>query len=751
MKKNNEQLYLYTLPVIWSLLIAVSAIWNLHENYRSNYDKALIEAKTISQHNLAYRRWNSMHDGVYAKVKDINQPNPHIVRPDRDVTTTDGVQLTMINPFQMTRQAYDLLKHQSPELAVLNRTVSLDPLNMANSPDPWETKALQGFEEGKGPMSEITTIDNAPHMRLMSPYMTEKKCLPCHEHQGYQVGDIRGGMSIAVPMQPYYEAAAAARSIIITTHMLLWLLGMVAIILFFVSIRNYKNAIRENQEKFRIVSEFAYNFEYWINENKQLAFISPSCERITGYSRKDFEQSDHLMFDMIHPDDKEMWRNHLVTFDEPVHNDIEYRIIAKNGETRWISHTCSPIYVDGQFLGRRGSNKDITDNKLLEEELLQARKIEELGHFAAGVAHDFNNVLTSISTFSHLMMDEIKDEDSLLHSYINHIIIAAKLGQHLTSNLLMFGRRRNANLRDSNLNEIIGNIETVVRSLLNEEINCRITLTDANPTIKADPHQVEQVIMNLVTNARDAMPQGGDLSIETKMVSLSQGQTGKLRNIPAGSYMVLSVTDTGSGISEENLATIFKPFFSTKPSNKGTGLGLAILDNIIKQHKAFLDIDTVPQQGTTFRVFFPIQTNGDDNTGDILHPVPKSDPSKKTLLLADDDWLLRKSLDLFLQKQGYNVLTAADGEEAVTMYKKHKDAIDMVILDVIMPKKNGREVYDTLKEDFPLLKALFISGSEDTILMEKKILENGLNFLAKPLDMKLFSSKIEEILGAVAR
>jgi PAS domain S-box-containing protein len=746
MKKIWEQRYLLALLSVWSLLVAASAIWNLHENYRSNYDKALIEARTIFEHNLAYRRWNSMHGGVYAKVGDTNKPNPHIMLSDRDVTLLNGIRLTMINPFQMTKQAYDLLRQQSPELAVLNRTISLNPLNPENTPDKWEAKGLHGFDEGKGPLSEITTIDGAPYMRLMSPYITEEKCLACHQQQGYKVGDVRGGMSIAVPMQPYYESAAAGRKIIMTTHIFLWLLGMVTIMLFFSGVRNYKIAIKDKEEKFRIVSEFAYNFEYWMNEKKQLSFISPSCERITGYTRKEFEQNENLMFDMIHPDDKDMCRMHLVDFQEPPLNDIQYRIIAKDGTIRWLSHTCTPIYVDGQFLGRRGSNRDITDHKRMKEELLQARKIEELGHFAAGVAHDFNNVLTSISMFSHLMMDEIKEEDTLLHDYINHIIIAAKLGQHLTSNLLMFGRKRSTNLKAANLNAIIRNIESVIHSLLPDEMNCRITLTDEKPQIKADPHQVEQIIINLVTNARDAMPQGGELSITTKMISLHQEHTGKLRNIPTGSYVVLSVTDTGSGITEENLATIFKPFYSTKASNKGTGLGLSIIDNIIKQHNGFIDIDTVLQQGTTFHIYFPILADKDEGPNDKCQPEEKSGPKKSTILLVDDDWLLRKSLQIFLQQQGYTVLTATDGDDAISIYKEHKGHIDMIILDVIMPKKNGRQVYDLLKEKDPQLKVLFISGSEDTILKEKNILDHKLEFLAKPLDMKIFGSKIEEIL-----
>ncbi len=747
MKKNWEQQSLFILPVIWTLLLAGSAIWNLHENYRSNYDKALIEAQTIFQHNLAYRRWNSMHDGVYAKAGNLNQPNPYIMHEDRDVISLDGMMLTMINPFQMTRQAYDLLKIHSPELAVLNRTVSLDPLNPANAPDPWEARALEGFEEGKGPVNEITTINGASYMRLMSPYVTEKKCLPCHEHQGYDVGDIRGGMSIAVPMKPYYQSAAASRTIILTTHITLWLLGMVAIFLFFIGVRNYKKAIKEKEEKFRIVSEFAYNFEYWINEKKQLAFISPSCERITGYALKEFKNSAQLMFDIVHPDDKEIWKSHLTDFEEPAHKDVEYRIVAKNGEVRWMSHTCSPMYIDGQFLGRRGSNRDITEHKKLEEELLQAKKVEELGHFAAGVAHDFNNVLTSIATFSHLMMDEINDEDSLLHSYINHTIIAAKLGQHLTSNLLMFGRRRSANLKDAKLDDIIVNIESVIRSLLSEEINCHLDLTAASTVIKADAHQMEQVIMNLVTNARDAMPNGGTLSIATKLTAPAIEQPGKLRTIPAGKYVVLSVTDTGSGISEENLSTIFQPFFSTKPSNKGTGLGLAILDNIIKQHKGLIDIDTTLGQGTTFLIYLPIQFIGEDSTKSATAAGEKTNPNQKTILLADDDWLLRKSLAIYLQKQGHKVITATDGDDAVAVYKAFTGAIDMIIADVIMPKKNGREVYDTLKEENPRLQVLFISGSEEAILKDKKILDNGLDFLAKPLDMQLFLAKIHEILS----
>ncbi|OKY74109.1 MAG: hypothetical protein BM485_14950 [Desulfobulbaceae bacterium DB1] len=600
--EHRHGLYLL---IVWTILIAASAIWNIHENYRGTYSKALIEAKTIFQHNLAYRRWNAMNDGVYVKVSDKTPPNPFILDDNRDLTTNEGELLTIINPFQMTRQAYDLLRIQSPELAVLNRTVSLDPVNPENTPDEWERKALLDFEKGNGEVSDITTIDGAPFMRLISPYVTEERCLKCHEHQGYEIGDIRGGMSVAVPMQPYLDAAGSAKKIIVMTHLFLWLLGTLAITLFFANFRKYKITIRQNEEKFRIVSEFAYNFEYWISETKEIRFISPSCERITSYSREDFLNSSQLMYDMVHPDDRVFLKNHLVDFKDPAHEDIEFRILTKDGDVRWLAHTCMPIHVDGKFLGRRGCNRDITADKKLKEELQQAKKVEEIGRFAGGIAHDFNNVLTSVLSLTSLLKSQIDPDKPQLQKIVNYILIATKLGQNLTSNLLMFGRKRTSNLTKLKLNEIVTNLESVIGSLLSDTITCSITLDDNERFVMIDQHQIEQILINLSINARDAMPAGGTLRISTRRETIEKAYSCRHGDIPRGDYMVLSVTDTGHGIAEEILAKIFQPFFSTKPDNKGTGLGLSIIHDIVQQHKGFIDVQSVLKQGTVFRVYFP--------------------------------------------------------------------------------------------------------------------------------------------------
>ncbi|MFH1215474.1 MAG: ATP-binding protein [Pseudomonadota bacterium] len=605
-KKADEHRHGLHLLIVWSILIAASAVWNIHENYSGTSSKALIEAKTIFQHNLAYRRWNAMNDGVYVKVSERTPPNPYILDETRDLTTKEGVKLTIINPFQMTRQAYDLLRIQSPELAVLNRTVSLNPINQDNEPDEWERKALLLFEKGKGEMSDITTINGAPFMRLIAPYVTEERCLKCHEYQGYHIGDIRGGMSVAVPMQPYWDAAGSARKIIVMTHLLLWLLGTLAITLFFASFKKYKIALRQNEEKFRIVSEFAYNFEYWINEKREISFISPSCDRITGYSREDFLNSSQLMYDLVHPDDKVLFKKHLADFGDPPHEDIEFRIITKDGDVRWMAHTCTPIYVDGKFLGRRGSNRDITTNKKLKEELQQAKKVEEIGRFAGGIAHDFNNVLTSVSSLTSLLKGQINHDKPQLQKIVNYILIATKLGQNLTSNLLMFGRKRTTNLEKLKLNGTITKLENVIGSLLSDLIACSITLDDSESYVMIDQHQVEQILINLSINARDAMPAGGSLGICTSRKTIGKTYLCRYGDIPRGDYMVLSISDTGHGIAEEILDKIFHPFFSTKPDNKGTGLGLSIIHDIVLQHKGYIDVKSVLKEGTVFSVYFPV-------------------------------------------------------------------------------------------------------------------------------------------------
>jgi PAS domain S-box-containing protein len=725
--------YLAVFLALWTFLVAASVIWNFYRNKEETVERARIEAQAIFQHNLAYRRWNTANGGVYAEITDKNQPNPYINSPKRDVITQDGTRLTLINPFQMTKQAYELLSKQSP-LASINRTISLKSLNPENAPDPWEAKALREFEKGKTEFSEIAKINGRSYMRVLKPYITEDGCLKCHGWQGYKVGDIRGAMSIAVPMEPYYAASTTTAAIILITHLFLWLMGAGAIFLFSGGLRRYQGAIEESERKFRIVSEFAYDFDSWITEDGRFVFMSPSCERMTGYSQREFMEEPDLLNSIIHPDDRDTYKNHIADFRAPVHEEMEFRIVGRDGQVRWVSHVCGPIYVNGEFLGRRASNRDITEKKKLEDKLLQSKKMESLGQFAGGIAHDFNNVLTAIGGFAHLLKYDLENRDKDSAECIEHISLAVKFGKNLTSNLLTFGRKQIINPVNVELCQIINTISDMLKTLIPEEISLKISLAEDESPIFADPYQIGQMIINLCMNAKDAMPLGGELYIETDFFHMADEHAGKYATVPPGEYMILSVRDTGTGMDEKTMDQMFEPFFSTKKSGKGTGLGLTIVQSIVQQHDGFIDIESEMDKGTKFRIFFPV-------SGEHSHAMPVTEPEYKTitpeegtLLVAEDDELVREFLWKLLAGRGYTVVLAEDGEEAIRKYLENRDSIDMLILDVVLPGRNGIEVYNCIKSDRPDIKTLFISGYTDDIITAAGIYDEDLQFLSKPLD-----------------
>lgn len=596
--------YSLSLHIIWIILIAFSAIWNIYQTHKETIEKARIEARTVFEHNLAYRRWNTMHGGVYAPVTEKNQPNPYLVDPNRDVATIDGRQLTMINPFRMTKQAYDLLKEQSP-LPTINRTVSLNPLNPDNAADEWEERAMISFEKGAKEFSEITSIKNQSYLRLIKPYITNEGCLKCHGFQGYKAGDIRGGMSIAVPMKPYYEGEVKTRNIMIITHLLLWLAGMAGIMMFSRNFQKQQYKISESEWKFRTLSEFAQDWEYWITADMKIVFMSPSCEPITGYKPEEFINSPNLLLDIIHPDDSAKFSEHLCDFKAIYHEEMEFRIITKDRHTKWLSHVCGPIYSKEKFLGRRVSDRDITDRKKLEEQLLQSQKMESLGLLASSVAHDFNNLLTAISGYASILLEDLNTTDERVIKDIQIILSASEKAQVLTSNLLTFSRKQSLKQSTTSLSSVIKNITELLKHLIGEDIELRIKYSEEDLPVFIDSNKMEQVIMNLATNARDAMSKKGVLSIET-FPALLDNAAAFIFNSKPGEYMVLSVSDTGSGIDKEHLPNIFEPFFTTKSAGHGTGLGLSIVYGIIKQHKGFIDIYSEKRTGTTFRIYIPV-------------------------------------------------------------------------------------------------------------------------------------------------
>ncbi len=729
-------------------MVILSVAWNLFQNHKETIEKSRLEARTIYEHNLAYRKWNAMQPGgVYAFVTETNRPNPYISVAGREIETKDGKLLTMINPFRMTKQAYEVLQQQST-MPTINRTVSFHPLNPDNYPDEWEQKGLRQFERGAKEVSEVTTINGEPYMRVMKPYMTVEGCLKCHGFQGYKVGDIRGGMSIAVPLVPYYASEEATSRIIIFTHLLLWLIGSAGIVAFTRVKRNQEQKITESESKFRTLSDFAQDWELWMKEGMEIVYVSPSCKTITGYSQDEIMANPYLLCDMVHPEDKVMCNEHMGDFTAPQHDETEFRIITRSGQTKWLSHVCGPIYLDGKFLGRRISNRDITDRKRMEEKLAQSQKMESLGLLASGIVHDFNNYLTVIKGFASLLKEELKDSDDETKEYVQNIVDSSDMAKNLTSGLLVFSHKQIVQPRVVILSVVVRSISALLRRVIGEEIEVRIRYADEEYPVIADPHQIEQVLMNLITNAKDALSGGGILSIETSP-ALVEDELAGAQSVQPGNYMSFSVSDSGRGIDPQDIPRIFEPFYTTKEKNKGTGLGLSMVYEIVKQHNGFISVYSKKNVGTTIKIYLPVAEN---------EQVPAMDPNideieadvrgNETILLVEDEEGVRNLVRNVLIQHGYNVTIAADGEEALIKYNEYKGEIALLLLDVVLPKRNGKEVYDAVKRICPDIKALFMSGYTQDILTSKGISEEGLEFIAKPLEIRHLLSKVRFLIDS---
>ncbi|MEW5745119.1 MAG: ATP-binding protein [Nitrospirota bacterium] len=740
------QKYSLCLIGVWTALVAVSAVWNIYQIREEAIERARVEARTIFEHNIAYRRWNTMLGGIYAPVSDINRPNPYIADVSRDIVTTSGARLTLINPFRMTTQAYDLLLKQSPHPAI-NRTVSKSPLNPENMADAWEQKGITAFEQGRDEVSEITTINDHPYMRIMRPYLTVEGCLKCHGYQGYKVGDIRGGMSIAVPMQPYYEGLARTRKTVLVTHLLLLVAGVVGILRFSGSIHKTQRKIAESEWKFRTLSEFSTDWEYWIKGNREIVYMSPSCERITGYTQEEFIGNPALLCDIVHPDDGGVYRAHMDDFHAAEHEEIEFRIITKDGQVKWLSHVCAPIYADGVFLGRSVSNRDVSDSKRLEEQLVQSQKMESLGLLAGGIAHDFNNLLTAITGYASLLSGMLGNSDEKTGRYVRHVLNASERAQRLTSSLLAFSRKQIMKPAVISLNQVIKEIAGLFKSLIGEDIELAISYSEEEFPVFADPHQIEQVLMNLITNARDAMPTGGVLAIATAAETIDDDFAMK-HGVRTGRYMVLSISDTGVGIDRADLPHVFEPFFTTKGKDKGTGLGLAMVYGIVNQHGGAVAISSEKGRGTTFRISLPATEGDGEGAGCAVEAAGDETDVRgdETILVAEDDETVREFLKETLEGCGYTVMTAANGVDAVRKYEEQGGRIVMVIFDIVMPRQSGKEAYERLRAINPAVKAIFVSGYPQDMLTSRGICEEGLHFMPKPLDTKLLMRTIKSML-----
>ncbi len=509
-----------------------------------------------------------------------------------------------------------------------------------------------------------------------------------------------------------------------------------------------EESLRVSEQRYRKLVEATTSYIYTVEvENGRPISTThgQGCVFVTGYTSEEYDADPYLWYRMTYAEDqKEVVKHANEILSGKTAPPLEHRIIHKDGSVHWVRNTPVPHYDErGRLIAYDGLITCITEERKLKDQLHHAQKMEAIGQLAGGIAHDFNNILTAIISYASLIQANMVEHDPS-RSNVDQILLSAERAASLTQRLLAFSRKQNINPSPVQINNAVQRVEKLLSRVLGEDIQLKNAYTASDATIMADSWQLEQVLINLATNARDAMPGGGLLMINTCTVELDAGFVKTHGYGEAGIYACIIVTDTGTGMDEATRKRIFEPFFTTKEVGKGTGLGLAIVYGIVKQLRGYIDVYSEPGFGTTFKVYLPLISSDVEVKKDTASVVPLS--GKETVLLAEDDEHVRFSMRNLLEHYGYSVIEALEGEDAITKFQAHRDAVQLLIIDVIMPKKNGREVYEEIKKANPRIKALFTSGYPEEMVRQKGILEREVPFVTKPIPPAVFSRKIREVL-----
>ena len=509
--------------------------------------------------------------------------------------------------------------------------------------------------------------------------------------------------------------------------------------------RDAEEALKESEEKYRTLIENLNIGVYRNTGGPQGRFIqaNPAMLKIFGYETPGDFLEIYVSDLYQNPEERRLYIEEVSK--KGFVKDREVLMRKKDGTSLWASVTANVQYDEkGVIRWIDGVLEDITERRHLEDQLRHAQKMEAVGTLAGGIAHDFNNILTAIIGYGCLLRDEIK-KDEHQKQYIDTILTSADRAAILVRSLLAFGRKQKLSIAPANLNHIVLHLQALLLRLIGEDIELETVLRSEDLVVMADAGQLEQVLMNLVTNAKDAITGGGTIILRTDIVELDNEFIKTYGFGKSGRYVRLSVEDTGTGMDEMTKERIFEPFFTTKEVGKGTGLGLAMVYGIIKQHDGYITVHSKAGKGTLFHIYLPLITKA---VQESAFPIITSPPKRgtETILLAEDDIAVRKITKDILEGSGYAVIEAEDGEDAIKKFEARKDEIELLIFDVIMPKKSGIEAYEEIRKQQPAIRILFTSGYTADILHRKGIVEEDQPFISKPVPPDTFLRKIREVL-----
>lgn len=462
-----------------------------------------------------------------------------------------------------------------------------------------------------------------------------------------------------------------------------------------------------------------------------IEWVNPAFTTLTGYSSEEATGKNprELLKSGVHGEGfyKRLWDNILEG--EIWCGEITNR--HKNGTLYPEEQTITPVKdASGEISHFIAIKRDLSEHRKIQALLNQSQKMESIGTLAGGIAHDFNNILAAIIGYGQFTLIKMPVDDPLRHN-IESMLEAADRAAHLTKELLLFSRKQPIDRKPLDLNLVVAKVEKFLEKVIGEDIIYQTNLHEAQLPVCADEYQLEQVLMNLATNARDAMPQGGLFSVTTEYVTLNEEFVSTHGYGKPGAYALITVADTGIGMDEATQQRMFEPFFTTKEVGKGTGLGLAVTYGIIKQHNAYINVQSQPGSGTTFRIYLPIIAEETEEES-LLEPKRAVAGGTETILLAEDDEAVRVMTKKLLTEFGYTVITAMDGADAVSRFAANSQTIDLLLFDLIMPKMNGKEAFDEIRKIRPGIKALFYSGYAPETIRQKASLAEGSQLMAKP-------------------
>ncbi|SHJ64228.1 PAS domain S-box-containing protein [Malonomonas rubra DSM 5091] len=727
----------------WTFVII--GLWYLERQSEKDFIRqmAISEARGSYNKDLVYRRWAATQGGVYVKKSSYTPANPYLAHiPARDVTTTDGMELTLVNPAYMTRQVHELSFGQ---YGTQGHITSLNPLRPENAPDPWEKSALESFHQGAKEATLQAVIDRKPYQRLMLPMITEEICLKCHAQQGYKLGEIRGGISVSVPLEPYRKAFLGNVYQHSSGMALVWLLGTSFIGYTYRVIR--QKLINESTARSRAETSET-KFRTFFNElNVGLAVADAKTGEL-------LECNDKLA-DMVQRPAGELLGKPpsvLHSKDQPegltdfflYHRDcqasetLQERLQRASGEIVDVEIKAQKFNLDNREL-MLGMFYDVTErnrvekaHRQLEEQLYQKHKMEAVGQMAGGMAHNFNNNLSII--LGNLELAQLKCRCSeQVQDFLANAKMALMRSRDLIRQVMIYSRTSGSDLRTVPAVDILEETMKLLAPTIPTSVTFKQEVSPlvGRSRIMGDFTRIQEALINLCNNSIQAMNEMGDLTIKLDCVQFNPRDPIAYPDAKAGTYLCFTVSDTGGGFSEAVAEKIFDPFFTTKEAGEGTGMGLATVRGIVDSHNGFIKVSSAIGQGTIIQLYFPEGLEDEDvPLEEQNNAIPRG---TGRIMIIDDDEMVLATYQNILEELGYQVTAEPKPLNALKMIEQNADNFDLIMTDQTMPDLTGKDLAQKIKSIRPDLPLILCTGYSSQV-SPKDAEQLGISaFCVKPL------------------